>query len=395
MSGSLIIVLIIVVWLFVLAPLLLRGQKPIRRAGEAFDDTRVLYQGGTDVLPGRRRPRLTPADVRRSTEPEEDDYEVVIAEEAEEDVLLDDDRPSRTLGGSTAASAFRGMFTRKDQPADDEAADAQVAEVVDGDIVHELEAPDAPETVDADESEVATERADYYADDDDERDAVYAYDDSYVSPADLMYPDTRDSNVVEVLEEEPADDAAADAQDDARADQLDGELDDELSDEDIEFAERRRGRGGYDPVADAEYTLTRYQRRQRTLIGLGAAVLVTAILAFILGGWTWALAGIALAATAIYLVALRNQVRQEEALRHRRIRQLRRASLGVRNAADEELNIPRNLRRPGAVVLELDDESPDFDYLPVTESHFEEDYEPAPRRGFRRLDRISDDRRAG
>jgi len=390
-SGSLIIVLIIVVWLFVLAPLLLRGQKPIRRAGEAFDDTRVLYQGGTDVLPGRRRPRLTPADVRRAHETEEDDYEVVAAEE---DVLLDDDRPSRTFSGSTAASAFKGMFTRKEEPAEEK---EEVAEVVDGDIVHEIEAPEAGETAehtDADESEVVTEDA-RYDEEDDERDAVYAYDDSYVSPADLMYPDTRDSDVVEVLEEEPADDAATDAQDDACADQLDSELDDELSDEDIEFAERRRGRGGYDPVADAEYTLTRYQRRQRTLIGLGAAVLVTAILAFILGGWIWALAGIALAATAIYLVALRNQVRQEEALRHRRIRQLRRASLGVRNAADEELNIPRNLRRPGAVVLELDDESPDFDYLPVTESHFEEDYEPAPRRGFRRLDRISDDRRAG
>ena len=55
----------------------------------------------------------------------------------------------------------------------------------------------------------------------------------------------------------------------------------------------------------------------------------------------------------------------EHDLHRRRVAQLRRARLGVRNAHDEELAIPRNLRRPGAVVLEADDESPDFDFLPV------------------------------
>ena len=39
MSGIVLIGLIVVVWLVVLAPLLLRGQKPIRKAGEAFDET--------------------------------------------------------------------------------------------------------------------------------------------------------------------------------------------------------------------------------------------------------------------------------------------------------------------------------------------------------------------
>ena len=65
MSNGLIIILIIVVWLFVLAPLLMRGQKSIRRAGEGFDDTRVIHEGGSGDLPARRRPRLTAADVRQ------------------------------------------------------------------------------------------------------------------------------------------------------------------------------------------------------------------------------------------------------------------------------------------------------------------------------------------
>ena len=46
--------------------------------------------------------------------------------------------------------------------------------------------------------------------------------------------------------------------------------------------------------------------------------------------------------------------------------------MGVRNAEDEELKIPRNLRRPGAVVVEIDDESPDFVHLPLSYSDGED-----------------------
>ena len=120
MSSSLIIVLIIVVWLFVLAPLLMRGQKPIRKAGEAFDDTRVIHQGGSGDLPARRRPRLSAADVRPVSAEDGDleDLELIDVDE----VLIDDDspRPSRS---------FRGLFTRPEEPAEVE------AEVVDGAVV--------------------------------------------------------------------------------------------------------------------------------------------------------------------------------------------------------------------------------------------------------------------
>ena len=345
MSSSLIIVLIIVVWLFVLAPLLMRGQKPIRKAGEAFDDTRVIHQGGSGDLPARRRPRLSAADVRPVSAEDGDleDLELIDVDE----VLIDDDspRPSRS---------FRGLFTRPEEPAEVE------AEVVDGAVVHELEAGDVVTA----EVDTADEWDDW------DEDATYAYDDTYTSPSDLMYPDSVDS-VVAVVEDE------------------------DLSQEEIEFAEHRAARGGWDPVADAESSTTRYQRRQRTLIGLAAAVVLTAVLAFVIGGWAWTVAGLAAVVTVLYLVALRTQVREEQALRNHRIRQLRRARLGVLSAADEELAIPRHLRRPGAVILERDDESPDFDHLPVVESRFDTEPAPAPTRTFRRPARFSDDRRAG
>lgn len=395
MSSSLIIVLIIVVWLFVLAPLLMRGQKPIRKAGEAFDDTRVIHQGGSGDLPARRRPRLSAADVRPVSAEDGDleDLELIDVDE----VLIDDDspRPSRS---------FRGLFTRPEEPAEVE------AEVVDGAVVHELEAGESVEAVEAaasrDRVTAKADAVDEWDDWDDwDEDATYAYDDTYTSPSDLMYPDSVDS-VVEVVEDEEPEDLAdpADLDDldekalepgaeSAAADSVD--VDEDLSEEEIEFAEHRAARGGWDPVADAEYSTTRYQRRQRTLIGLAAAVVLTAVLAFVIGGWAWAVAGLAAVVTVLYLVALRTQVREEQALRNHRIRQLRRARLGVLSAADEELAIPRHLRRPGAVILERDDESPDFDHLPVVESRFDTEPAPAPTRTFRRPARFSDDRRAG
>ena len=45
-SPSLILVLIAVVWAIVLAPMLVGKTKPIRRAGEGYEETRVLHTGG-------------------------------------------------------------------------------------------------------------------------------------------------------------------------------------------------------------------------------------------------------------------------------------------------------------------------------------------------------------
>lgn len=349
MSGSLIIVLIIVVWLFVLAPLLLRGQRPIRKAGEAFDDTRVIHEGGSGDLPARRRPRLSAADVRPAESGEETgDYELVAAD----DVLLDDDRPARS---------FQGLFTRQ----------GDTVEVVDGGLVRELEpaveelAIVAQPAVDAagESGNPVTEEWDEW-----DEDKTYAYDDSFTSPSDFLYPDTVGAEAPgSAAKNAGTVEGHADENEEVDDQMTDEELTGELSEEEIEFAEHRAGRGGWDPVADAEHSLTRYQRRQRTLIGLAAAVAVTAILAFVVGGWAWLLTGLAVVATVVYLGALRGQVRAEQALRARRIRQLRRARLGVRSAIDDELAIPRHLRRPGAVILERDDESPDFDFLPLTD----------------------------
>lgn len=369
MTGTLAIVLIIVVWLFVLAPLLLRGQKPIRKAGEAFDEPRVIHEGGSGELRSRRRPRVTPADVRTTRDDSEEEYELVD----DEDILIDDrsadddERPGGIGGVFGRASArFR---SREEEPTEDH--------VVDGDLIHELE-PGPGEANDAVTATVeldpvaGSSRAELgvvYAEDlDDELDteSYYHYSEAYTGPADLLDPRApidgaaSGEEMAEDVDKRIAAGSTAAGAEEHRGSGVD------LTEEELEFAQRRRGRGGWDPEADQNQSTTRYQRRQRTLLSLGAIVVLTVIAGFIFGGLSWLLPVLAVAVTGAYLFALRSQVRDEQALRARRIRQLRRARLGVRQATESERPVPRQLRRPGAVVLEVDDESPDFEHLETT-----------------------------
>lgn len=128
----------------------------------------------------------------------------------------------------------------------------------------------------------------------------------------------------------------------------------------------RAGRGGFDPQADAVARRARYAFRQRVTLGLLAIVVVT-----LLGGlvgmsvlwWPHLLADLSLVG---YLAFLRRQTRIEEDVRERRLHRMGRARLGIEvdsEHAERLGGVPRRLRRPGAVVLEIDDEDPAFDEL--------------------------------
>ena len=138
----------------------------------------------------------------------------------------------------------------------------------------------------------------------------------------------------------------------------------ELTDADLDFAERRRGRGAYDPMADRQAAEQRAHARQRTALILVGLSVVAVVLALLTVPAVWWFAGGSVLLLAAYLTYLRRQVKLEESLRRRRIERLRRARLGVESREDDELSIvPPRLRRPGAVVLEIDDEDPAFDVL--------------------------------
>lgn len=367
-SPSLLIISILVIWIIVLAPLMIGNNKPIRRSGEGYEETRVLHEGGTAPMTERRRPKLTAADIHRHSE--EDDYEVVEATDAEEDVLIDD------------APALRSIFRR---PAGDDAAQpAHVeGEVVehDADDEREAEAEHAPATAGGSTmvatsetggstsvkvlaAEGAQDRAAEDGGADEQAESAetdvdrYELDESFTAPEDYGYADAHTAEPEQ--EEVNGDDNAPDEQE-AAADTAEQVDSDDVSEEDIAFAASRRGRGGYDPERERNTAATRFQRRQRTLLGLTIACVTTFVIAFVAGGWTWVLPAVAVGLTAWFMIALRKVVLKERALKERRLRQLRRARMGVATAEAH----PRDRhQRAGSVVLNLDDESPDFDTLP-------------------------------
>ena len=86
--------------------------------------------------------------------------------------------------------------------------------------------------------------------------------------------------------------------------------------------------------------------------------------AFLLTSSAWWFFGITSAVTVLYLGYLRKQTRIEERVRRRRMQRMARSQLGVENTYDHEYDVvPSRLRRPGAVVLEIDDEDPMFEHL--------------------------------
>lgn len=430
--SSLLLVLLVVVWLFVLAPLVVKSRQPIRRTSDGLGRTRLLHQGGESVPTSRRRPTLTERDVRAPGEEVDETLETVDAD-LDEPILIDDvdDDADRVEPGTAEADAG----------ADD------VPAVVEGDVVYELEAAgtagragsggEGAATADArddatadatragaaestgdgvpaiaepagaaDVTDAPSARRRAIADSAaEEMRARLAPEDFLVvddvTAAGIPAPDAtvrddaadeRDGDAVDdraddivderdddVLDERDDDIVAEhdDAEDDA--DDVDAALaDDVLTDDDLAFAERRRGRGGFDPVSDARYAETRFARRRRSVAILAAAILVGVVVGLVAGGWTWWLPLAGTGLMVVYLVSLRRTVKAENELRARRIRRMKMARLGVRNSEDEELGIPERLRRPGAVVVELDDEDPDFADLPYATYRFpEEDIRPA------------------
>ena len=359
-SPSLMIILILVVWIIVLAPLMIGNNKPIRRSGDGYDETRVLHEGGTAPMAERRRPKLTAADIHRHSE--DTDYEVVEATDAEEQVLIDDAPALRTL--------FRRPGAEEDAAAADH-IDGEVIEHVDDEAEVEDEAAEDAPTAGGSTKVVASESTGstsvkVLAAEDDADDDRYELDESYTAPEDLGYADETGGVEKQSAPETDVEDVQADTGADSDAD-IDEEVDTaeaaEAGDEDLAFAAARRGRGGFDPERDKKNTATRFQRRQRTLLALIAACVITFVVAFVAGGWTWVLPAVSVGLTAWFMIALRRVVLQERALHARRLRQLRRARMGV--AMSNHIEHPRDARlRAGSVVLDLDDDSPDFDTLP-------------------------------
>lgn len=114
--------------------------------------------------------------------------------------------------------------------------------------------------------------------------------------------------------------------------------------------------------------------RKRMLMAMAVLLLASAVASYVVTPSLWWLCGTIGVVTVLYLAYLRRQTRIEEQLRRRRAQRMARSRLGVENTDDQEFDVvPSRLRRPGSVVLEIDDEDPIFEHLEYT--RLERDYD--------------------
>jgi hypothetical protein len=131
----------------------------------------------------------------------------------------------------------------------------------------------------------------------------------------------------------------------------------------ISAARRRR----HESKTATAVSVRKYKFRRRMLTFMAAVLLASAAAAFTLSSALWWVCGAIGVVTVLYLGYLRRQTRIEERLRRRRAQRVARSRLGVENTHDREFDVvPSRLRRPGSVVLEIDDEDPIFEHLDYT-----------------------------
>lgn len=312
---SLLWISLVILWLFVLVPMLISKRDTVRRTSDVALATRVLNSGASARLLRRRGPAAGHAsapDWQPSEDHLDDDlddlddlddhepgHSVVVSEAVVEEPgpdyldvdVINEDADALPVGGSAESDELTLDF--EDEPVEDEPVQAEAS-------VEEAAEPEADGTEDEYE---------YVAD-----------------SSGLEAPSETDLQLAESLS----------------------------------AARRRR----YESKTAAAVTARKYRFRRRMLASMLAALVVSTVVAVVLGSpWWWVCGGVG-GVMVLYLGYLRRQTRIEERLRRRRAERIARSRLGMENTDDPDFNVvPARLRRPGSVVLEIDDEDPIFEHL--------------------------------
>jgi hypothetical protein len=309
---SLLWISLVVLWLFVLVPMLISKRDAVRRTSDVALATRVLNSAA-----GARLRRRGPSVGHRSDpdwRPSGDDE-------------LEDEAPGRSVVMVAA-----------------EARDADEPDYLDVDVVEDSGA--LPAAAEADGEPVVAAESD-------ELTLDYEHDEELEDVEDLaeVDEDIRDDAEDSRDEYEYVDDSSG----------LEAPSEGDLRIADSISESRRRRR---ESSTAAAVTARKYRFRARTLAVMAVLLLASAVAAFTWSSTMWWVCGAVGAVTVLYLAYLRRQTRIEEQLRRRRAQRLARSRLGVENTSDQEFDVvPARLRRPGAAVLEIDDEDPEFEHL--------------------------------
>ena len=391
MPNSLLWVCLVAIWLFVLVPMVVKSRPTVRKTTDAAMSTRVLYRGGRAIAKTRRR-------MAAGRHPHDPDWEPPVREY----------RKTAKATAATDAVDVQDATTTKVPVGKSEPASVSVKTVAAPSQTKTVDNSDGDVDATTDDKTVVVEDADIESSD--HRDAVAERDDENADAdrddrgvedadldgAELEDADHDDADHDDAEIEADYEDADHDDVDHEDADYDDADYDDDLTDEDIRADEaadqaeqdevaRRARRGGFDPEADRERSDKRYRFRQRVMAALGVLALFGIAAGFVLGSVGWILAAATVVALVGYLAFLRRAVRNEQRIRRQRMQRLARAKRQEEERrahpeVDPRAEVPRRLRRPGAIVLEIDDEDPIFDHLPRFEHREEVVREPSYRR---------------
>ncbi len=357
---SLLWISLVVLWLFVLVPMLISKRDAVRRTSDVALSTRVLNSAhgirlrrGTKPAAGHRSdPDWQPAE-DQYTHPVDD-----LDDEQDHDDA-DDGAPTRPTVVTVAAAVTQAELMHPDVPDDHiEIADGETAPLVTG----VTESTDEMPAVVVHEVEPVVVAA--------VSEAVKEAVSEAVSEAE---PPTADLKVGAQNAPEPAGDDEA-----GRYESVDDTSGLEAVEEPptaaVPTASRQR-RFHSDTAAAVSARKFRFRRRAVTTMAVSLAV--TASLAYSLTPAMWWGFGVAAAVTLYYLAYLRRQTRIEERLRRRRMQRMARSRYGVENTGDHEFDVtPSRLRRPGAAVLEIDEEDPIFEHLDYAPAAYHEYHLP-------------------
>src|SRR5690625_1106830 len=342
---SLLWISLVVLWLFVLVPMLVSKRDAVRRTSDVALATRVLTSGSSSRLLKRGGPaaghRSDPD--WQSAAAESDDID--DADEADEA----DEAESESSGSRVfvAAAGEQGELNYLDvEVVADDSAELPLSEAG---MAAEVEAAEAEARAQA-EAKVRAEaearakaeaeaRAQAQAQAEAEAQAQAEAESESVAAEDIAgeadgyeYEYVEDSSGL--LEAEPESPAAA--------------------------ARPRR----YDTKTAAAVSARKYEFRKRVLLSLAVILVFSALAAFTVAPSAWWICGGAAGATVLYLAYLRRQTRIEQQVRARRARRANSPRAQRENPHTDAFEVvPSRLRRPGVAVLEIDDEDPVFEHL--------------------------------
>lgn len=316
---SLLWISLVLLWLFVLVPMLVSKRDAVRRTSDVALATRVLNGGANSRLVRRGGPAAG-----HRSDPEWKPDETLAEEELTDEDRDHDEEHDREHGREHGDADTAELQRPRPVVVPVAVPEPSEPDCLEVDVIEDCPAlPPGTGAQANDDTPSAPERADGEADDE--------------------YESAEDSSGLEP-EDEPRDDQ------------------DRPSRPTVGPQGSRRRR--FDTRAAAAVSARKYAFRKRVLMVMAVMLIGSATAAFKLSPDAWWVCGTATVVTLLYLAYLRRQTRIEERVRRRRTQRMARARLGVENAHDRQYDlVPSRLRRPGAVVLEIDDEDPIFEHL--------------------------------